>query len=112
MDATGLGGEHMALNSGSEVLARGPGAAITKDIFVGVHKTLGDSQFHGTDENIFLPSSTQIVNWEPEGSKERKMQWGWRATLRAEQRKQTDPRSFQIIPYSLQFISISIFLKT
>lgn len=34
------------------------------------------------------------------------------SNLEAEQSKQTDPRSFQIIKHSLQFISISIFLKT
>lgn len=50
----------MALSSGSEVSARGPEAAITKDTFVDVHKVLGDSQFHSTDVNIFLPSSTLI----------------------------------------------------
>lgn len=50
----------MALSSGSEFSARGPGAAITKDIIVDIHKALGDSQFHSTDVNTFLPSSTLI----------------------------------------------------
>lgn len=70
MDATGLGGEHMALNSGSEVLARGPRTAITKDIFVDVHKALGDLQFHGIDENIFLPSSNSKLGTRGKQGKE------------------------------------------
>lgn len=44
----------MALSPRSKVLTIGPGAVITKDIFVDVHEALGDSQFHVTDANCAL----------------------------------------------------------